>query len=230
MLLAPIGRGLDQGIEEELESLRREGYVRARLDGKLIDLGDTFQVDGSTSHDLDVVVDRIVVRKGIEGRLADSVELTLKRGDGTLLLDTLDDSEPRVFSEKLVSWEYGITLPPLEPRLFSFNSPHGACERCGGLGREQRIDPERLILDEGRSLRQGAMLGFGKRGSVAAATELDTVVRRLGVDPDVPWKALPEDQKQSILFGRATPKARAYPGVIPALQELLERGVEDGES
>jgi len=100
----------------------------------------------------------------------------LRMGDGTLLIDPLDGSEPVVMSERLVSWEYGITLPPLEPRLFSFNSPHGACPSCDGLGVRSAIDPARVIPDETRTLREGAVAAFGRRGSLATATEVSRVV------------------------------------------------------
>ena len=133
-LLAPIVRKQKGDLSAELERLRREGFVRARLDGEQVDLGDDRELDRQKTHDLDVVVDRIAVREGAKGRVTDSVELALKLGDGTLLLDAVDGTEPVVMSERLVSWEFGITLPPLEPRLFSFNSPHGACPSCDGLG------------------------------------------------------------------------------------------------
>src|SRR5690606_37662126 len=129
-LLAPIVRKHRGDLLEEIDRLRREGFVRARIDGTVVDLGDEISIDPKREHDLDVVVDRIVVRDAAKGRITDSVELALKLGDGTVLLDAMDGSEPVVMSERLVSWEYGITLPPLEPRLFSFNSPYGACPAC----------------------------------------------------------------------------------------------------
>src|SRR6185436_19441930 len=136
-------------------------------------------------HDLDVVVDRIVVKEGAKGRVTDSVELALKLGDGTLLIDPADGGDVLVRSERLVSWEYGITLPSLEPRLFSFNSPHGACPTCDGLGVRSAIDESRVVPDPSRSLREGAVAAFGRRGSVATAAEVAKVVEVLGVDPDL---------------------------------------------
>src|SRR5262245_36076592 len=202
-LLAPVLRGAREDLAAHLERLRRDGFVRARLDGRQVDLADEVALSGDEPHDLDVVVDRIVVRDGIKGRITDSVELALKLGDGTVLLDATDGSEPVVMSERLVSWEYGITLPPLEPRLFSFNSPHGACPNCDGLGMRSGIDAARVVPDDSRTLREGAVAAFGRRGSVATATEVASVVEILAVNPDTPWRDLPEEQRQAILYGSA---------------------------
>jgi excinuclease ABC subunit A len=228
-LLAPILRRVKSDLGPELERLRRDGFVRVRVDGEQVDLGDTVNIDRTKPHDLDVVVDRIVVRDGIKGRLTDSVELALKLGDGTLLVDAMDQSEPVVMSERLVSWEHGITLPPLEPRLFSFNSPHGACPTCDGLGVRSTVDVSRVVPDPGRSLREGAVLAFGRRGSVATATEVNRVVELLHVSPDLPWKDLPEEQRNAILNGAPAPKGKkrgqgAYEGIIPRLERMLDSG------
>ncbi|HWZ87852.1 MAG TPA: excinuclease ABC subunit UvrA, partial [Polyangiaceae bacterium] len=240
-LLAPIVRKQKGDLSAELERLRREGFVRARIDGEQVDLGDDRELDRTKTHDLDVVVDRIAVRDGAKGRVTDSVELALKLGDGTLLIDPVDGSEPVVMSERLVSWEFGITLPPLEPRLFSFNSPHGACPSCDGLGVRSAIDVGRIIPDEGRSLREGAIAAFGRRGSVATATEVSRAVETLGVNPDTPWSELPEAQRQTLLYGSAPSTGRsrknappAYEGIVPRLQHMLDTGAlaegEDHES
>jgi len=231
-ILAPVVRRKKGELRADLERLRRDGYVRARLDGEAIDLGDDVVPDRAKPHDLDVVVDRIVVREGVKGRVTDSVELALGLGDGTLLIDTLDGGEPIVMSERLVSWEHGITLPPLEPRLFSFNSPHGACPTCDGLGVRSAIDPGRVVPDESRTLREGAVAAFGRRGSVATASEVARAVKLLGVNPDLPWLELPEVDRQAILYGGRAAKrkgrvARSYEGIIPRLERWLETGASD---
>jgi excinuclease ABC subunit A len=232
-ILAPVARKKKGELRAELESLRRDGFVRARVDGEQVDLGDEIVLDRSKSHDLDVVVDRIVVKEGSKGRITDSIDLALKLGEGTVLIDAVDGSEPVVMSERLVSWEYGITLPPLEPRLFSFNSPHGACPTCDGLGVKSGIDPARVVPDDSRTLREGAVAAFGRRGSVATATEVARVVQALGVDPDVAWRNLPEATREAILFGSSTGRGKkksGYPGVIPRLERMLETGeLEDVE-
>ena len=229
-LLAPVARARKGELKSELERLRREGFVRVRIDGQMVDLGEDVELERNKSHDLDVVVDRIVVREGVKGRVTDSVELALKLGDGTVLVDFQDDQEPLVMSERLVSWEYGITLPPLEPRLFSFNSPHGACPTCDGLGTRSRIDPERVVPDPRRTLREGAVAAFGRRGSIATATEVDRAVKSLGVNPDVAFQEIPEEQRQALLYGTSTQERKkkrggsAYEGVIPRLERMLETG------
>ncbi|MBN2192967.1 MAG: excinuclease ABC subunit UvrA [Polyangiaceae bacterium] len=228
-LLAPVARGAVSDLSVEIERLRRDGFVRARIDGVQVDLGDAPALDPARSHDLDVVVDRVVVRDGAKGRITDSVELALRLGEGTILIDAVDGTEPVVMSERLVSWEFGITLPPVEPRLFSFNSPHGACPACDGLGVRSGIDPNRVVPDESRTLREGAVAAFGRRGSVATAAEVARVVKSLGINPDVPWAELPLEQRNAILCGDTRKRARTapYEGIIPRLERLLETGEVD---
>jgi excinuclease ABC subunit A len=235
-LLSPIARARKSDLYAELERLRRDGFVRARLDGQNMDLADEVALDPEQPHDLDVVVDRIVVKDSAKGRITDSVELALKLGDGTLLLDAGDGSDPIVRSERLVSWEFGITLPPLEPRLFSFNSPHGACPTCDGLGVRSAIDESRVVPDSSRSLREGAVAAFGRRGSVATAAEVAKLVDVLGVDPDLAWSDLPEAARDAILHGgalkpkRARGQAQTYEGIVPRLSRMLESGaIPEGE-
>jgi excinuclease ABC subunit A len=235
-LLSPIARGRTSDLSAELERLRRDGFVRARVDGQNTDLADELMLDPTQPHDLDVVVDRIVVKDSAKGRITDSVELALKLGDGTLLIDGGDGSEPIVRSERLVSWEYGITLPPLEPRLFSFNSPHGACPTCDGLGVRSAIDETRVVPDASRSLREGAVAAFGRRGSVATAAEVARIVDALGVDPDLAWADLPEAAREAILHGGALKPKRGrgqpqvYEGIVPRLSRMLESGaIPEGE-
>ncbi len=232
-LLAPVARRVTGDLGAELGRLRRDGFVRARIDGVQVDLGDVPKLDPDQTHDLDVVVDRVVVRDGAKGRVTDSVELALRLGDGTILIDATDGTEPVVMSERLVSWEFGITLPPVEPRLFSFNSPHGACSACDGLGVRSGIDPARVVPDESRTLREGAVAAFGRRGSVATAAEVARVVKSLGVNPDVPFAELSADQRRFILYGDTRKRARGTPyvGIIPRLERLLETGeAEDVEA
>lgn len=227
-LLAPVLRNQKGDLRQEIDGLRRDGFVRARIDGQQFDLSDDIPLDKSKAHVLEVVVDRIVVREGTKGRITDSVELALKLGDGSILIDAGDGTAPAVMSEKLVSWEHGITLPPLEPRLFSFNSPHGACPVCDGLGTRTTIDPARIVPDETRTLRAGAVAAFGRRGSVAVANEVANVVEQLGIDPDCPWCELPESARNDLLYGSSasvsTRRRRKveYQGIVPRLQRLLE--------
>ncbi len=232
-ILAPIARARRGELRLEIERLRREGFVRVRVDGEVVDLGDDIVLDRGRAHDLDVVVDRIVVKAGSKGRVTDSVELALKLGEGRLLVDLSTDAdrhEPLWMSERFACIDCGVSLPPIEPRMFSFNGPHGACPACDGIGARTRIDPERVVPDARRTLREGAVLAWGRRGSMSLATETDRAVKALGVDPDVAWAKLPEAVREAILSGtpgggaRGRKKLAAYEGVLPRLERLLSQG------
>ncbi len=233
-VLAPIARARKGELKLELERLRRDGFVRARVDGAVVDLGDPIELDRSKPHDLDVVVDRIVLKEGVKGRLTDSVELALKTGEGRMLV-AVEGEEPFWLSERFACVDCGISLPPIEPRMFSFNGPHGACPSCDGLGARTVVDPERVIGDPQRTLREGVVLAWGRRGSVALATELARAVEALGVDPDKSWNKQPEDAKKALLFGggggdgEGKAKARGrgaakknYVGIVTRLEARLE--------
>ena len=241
-VLAPICRGRKGELKLEIERLRRDGFVRARVDGSVVDLGDELILDRAKPHDLDVVIDRIQLKDGVKGRLTDSVELALKLGEGRLLVAP-EGEEPFWMSERFACVDCGISLPPIEPRMFSFNGPNGACPACDWIGSRVGIDAARAIGDESRSLREGVVLAWGRRASVALATELSRAVEALGVDPDVPWKKLPEAMRTAILHGAgedanveakveakaggrkrpssASRKAQAYVGIVPRLTARL---------
>ncbi|MBK8217794.1 MAG: excinuclease ABC subunit UvrA [Myxococcales bacterium] len=230
-ILAPVCRARKGELKLELERLRREGFVRARIDGQVVDLGDEIELDRQKPHDLDVVVDRIVLKEGVRGRLTDSVELALELGEGRLLV-LPEGKEPFWLSERFACIDCGVSLPPIEPRMFSFNGPHGACPACDGLGARTVVDPERVVGDPQRTLREGVVLAWGRRGSVALATECKAAKDALGVDPDVPWSKLPDEHKKLILFGNTPSEespekrgkkraAHVYEGIVPRLEARL---------
>jgi excinuclease ABC subunit A len=247
-ILAPICRARKGELKIELERLRRDGFVRVRIDSELVDLGDDIVLDRSRPHDLDVVVDRVVVKDGARSRITDSVELALRLGEGVMLVDATPPaapgepparpSEPIWMSERFACVSCGISLPPIEPRMFSFNGPHGACPTCGGLGVRMRIDPARVVPDEKRTLREGAVAAWGRRGSLALAAETDRAVSILGAEPDVAWAELDPEVREQILFASPEPSevppsshgpARRrrqteapYEGIIVRLERLLE--------
>jgi excinuclease ABC subunit A len=240
-VLAPICRARKGELKLELERLKKDGFVRARVDGSVIDLGDEIILDRAKLHDLDVVIDRLVLKDGLKGRLTDSVELALKLGEGRLLV-AVEGEEPFWLSERFACIDCGISLPPIEPRMFSFNGPHGACPTCDGLGSRVVVDPERVIGDPDRTLREGVVLAWGRRGSVALATELSRAVEALGVSPDTPWQKLPDETKATILYGgmseaRAKPgpnskgrgRRKSYEGIVPRLSERLAGGYDNAE-
>ncbi|HHH31021.1 MAG TPA: excinuclease ABC subunit UvrA [Polyangiaceae bacterium] len=232
VILAPICRARRGGLKIELERLRREGFVRIRVDGEAVDLGDDIVLDRTKAHDLDVVVDRIVAKPSARARITDSVELALKLGEGVLLVDTSrpgEPAEPILMSERFACVSCGVSLPPIEPRMFSFNGPHGACPSCGGLGMRTRVDPGRVVPDPSKTLREGAILAWGRRGSVALATETERAVRVLGVDPDVPFSELPKATRERLLHGDPDGRKRkrgknAYEGIVRRLERRLENG------
>jgi len=242
VILAPICRARRGGLKIELERLRREGFVRVRIDDEAVDLGDDIVLDRTKAHDLDVVVDRIVAKPSARARITDSVELALKLGEGVLLVDTSrpgEPAEPILMSERFACVSCGVSLPPIEPRMFSFNGPHGACPSCGGLGMRTRVDPGRVVPDPSKTLREGAILAWGRRGSMALASETERAVRLLGVDPDVPFDELPKATRERLLHGDAErsdkPKRKrrkeAYEGIVRRLERRLENDedVDDEE-
>ena len=246
-MLAPIARARKGELKLELERLRREGFVRAPH--RRLGRRPRRRARRSTArkaHDLDVVVDRLVLKEGLKGRLTDSVELALKLGEGRLLVQPRDD-EPFWMSERFACIDCGISLPPIEPRMFSFNGPHGACPACDGLGARDVVDPERCVGDARRTLREGVGARVGPaRGSVALATELSRAVEALGVSPDVPWAKLPEERAQgdplrqlqprgtAAREGRRAPKRggeeKRYEGIVPRLEARLERSPTSASS
>ena len=234
-VLAPVARARKGELKLELQRIREDGFVRVRVDGAVVDVGDTTELDRTKPHDLDVVVDRIVLKDGVKGRLTESVELALKVGEGRMLV-AVEGEEPFWMSERFACVDCGISLPPIEPRMFSFNGPHGACPACAGLGARTVVDPERIVGDPKRSLREGVVLAWGRRGSVALATELSRAVEALGVDPDLAWSKLPEALQKTLLFGdtgeekpakRARAAKKKYVGIVPRLEARLE---DDGAS
>ncbi|MFO0679554.1 MAG: excinuclease ABC subunit UvrA [Polyangiaceae bacterium] len=236
-ILAPVARARKGELKLEVERLRREGFVRARIDGAVVDLGDEIALDGKKAHDLDVVIDRIVLKEGLKGRVTDSVELALKTGEGRLLV-WVDGEEPYWLSERFACVDCGISLPPIEPRMFSFNGPHGACPACDGLGARDVVDADSLVGDPNQTLREGVLLAWGRRASVALATELSRAVDALGVNPDVPWAKLDDATKDAILHGRGqgrdkktktkggekATKTKPYEGIVPRLEARAAGG------
>jgi excinuclease ABC subunit A len=224
-VLAPIVRARKGELKLEFDRLRREGFVRARVDGQIVDLGDELVLDRAHAHDLDVVIDRVVLKDGLKGRVTDSVELALKLGEGRLLVDPGEGIEPIWMSERFACIECGISLPPIEPRMFSFNGPHGACPACDGIGSRTKIDPARVVQDPSRSLREGAVLAWGRRASPALAAEVARAIQILGADVDKPWSELPESIRHAILFGQAghsrNKRGAAYDGIVVRLEHRL---------
>jgi len=199
-LLAPIVRGRKGEYRKELEKFVRQGFLRARIDGNIVGLEEEINLDRKKKHDIEIVVDRIVIKPEVRNRLADSVELSLKVGDG-LLIALTGDGQESIFSEKLACATCQISYPEISPRFFSFNNPTGACSACGGLGFTTEIDPDLIIPDAGLSIREGALAPWRKRNSMFYHQLLQSLASHFKFDINTPFKDLPEVAKQVILYG-----------------------------
>ncbi len=205
-LLAPMIRGRKGEYRKEFADLLKRGFQRVKVDGEFHELEDAPRLDKKLKHDIDVVVDRIVIRAGLEGRLAESFESALDLADGIAIAEFAEageDGEPRrvVFSAKFACPVSGFTIPEIEPRLFSFNNPFGACPACDGLGEQAKVDPVLVIPDTDRTLNQGAIAPWGKAASPLQTQTLEALAKAYKFSLDVAWSKLPETARDVILFG-----------------------------
>src|SRR5919197_5471553 len=223
-LLAPVVRGRKGEYRKELADYMKRGFQRVKIDGKFYEIAQAPALDKKFKHDIDVVVDRVVVRSDLATRLADSLETALKLADGLAVVEFADApaassfedqggakktakihdrSGPQrlVFSEKFACPVSGFTIPEIEPRLFSFNNPFGACPACGGLGVEQHIDAELVIPDKDRSLRAGAIAPWAKSSSPYYVQTLQALGKHYKFTLDTKWKDLPKKTQDAILHG-----------------------------
>ncbi|HXQ84221.1 MAG TPA: excinuclease ABC subunit UvrA, partial [Xanthobacteraceae bacterium] len=249
-LLAPVVRGRKGEYRKELADFMRKGYQRVKVDGQFYEIAAVPALDKKFNHDIDVVVDRLVVRPDISTRLADSLEQALKLADGLAVAELADgasaegekktklataaasDANRLVFSEKFACPVSGFTIPEIEPRLFSFNNPFGACPKCGGLGVEQHIDPDLVIPDKERTLRKGAIAPWAKSSSPYYVQTLAALGKHYRFTLDSKWKDLPKKTQDAILYGsgdtdirmsyddgiRAYETRRPFEGVVTNLE------------
>ncbi|MFQ5582756.1 MAG: excinuclease ABC subunit UvrA, partial [Mariprofundaceae bacterium] len=222
-LLAPIVRGRKGEFRREFEQAGQEGFVRVRVDGEMMAIEDVPSLEKNKKHDIELVVDRLVLRDGIRTRLADSVETALKFGDGMLIALTGDEAQ--AFSERFACPDCGISYPEIEPRLFSFNSPVGACPKCDGIGSQTVFDPELVVPDTSRSLKQGALEPWAGRDIFMYPQMIQAVAEHLNVDVRMPFADLPEQAKQVILYGSGKEKMR-FTFSTPTQDRIIERPFE----
>ncbi|MGN6189605.1 MAG: excinuclease ABC subunit UvrA [Conexibacter sp.] len=201
MVLAPIVRGRKGEYGRQLEELRAEGFTRVRVDGELRRLDEEIVLDKKYRHDIGVVVDRLVMRSELRKRLADSIETAVALADGIVEVELVDEQRVLTFSEKFACLECGISFPELEPRIFSFNAPHGACPRCTGLGSQMVIDPELVVPDPTLSIGEGAIAPWSASASNYYEQLTSAISERYAVDPDTPWQDLPQEQRDFFLYG-----------------------------
>ncbi|MDZ7296067.1 MAG: excinuclease ABC subunit UvrA, partial [candidate division KSB1 bacterium] len=199
-VLAPIVRGRKGEYREVFEEARRDGYVRVRVDGEVYDLDAKIKLDKNKKHNIEVVVDRLVLGPQVASRLADSVETALGLGSGMVLVEVIGEQE-LLFSEHYACVECGISYEELAPRQFSFNSPYGACPTCNGLGERMVVDPALVIPDDSLSLNQGAIAPWGQLKDGWYRTLLQGAASHLGLDLDTPVRELKPEQVQAILYG-----------------------------
>jgi excinuclease ABC subunit A len=216
-LLAPVVRGRKGEFRKEMAEWLKRGFQRVKINGEFVEIPDAPALDKKFKHDIDVVVDRLVIRPDLGARLADSLEQALDLTDGIAVFEYADEKEedgsPRriVFSSKFACPVSGFTIPEIEPRLFSFNNPFGACPACDGLGHEMRIDPDMIVPDSSLSLKKGAIAPWAKSTSPYYGQTLEALARHLGFSMTKPWAELPDSAKISILYGTgAEPVRMAY--------------------
>ncbi|MBP2646253.1 MAG: UvrABC system protein, partial [Firmicutes bacterium] len=203
-ILAPVVRGKKGEHQKILESIRRDGYVRVRADGTIMDVGEV-QLEKNKKHTIEAVVDRIIIRDGIASRLADSLEAALKLTDG-LVHVAIVDGEELVFSQNFACVDCGISLPEIAPRMFSFNNPFGACPDCTGLGNNMEIDVSLVVPDGTKALIDGAIAPLSKNTNSWFMCQMEAVLERYGHTIYVVWNDLPEEMRQIILWGAGDEK------------------------
>jgi excinuclease ABC subunit A len=201
-VLAPVVRGRKGEHRKELETFRKQGFVRVRVDGVQRDLSEDISLAKQGKHDVDLVVDRLAVRAAARGRVAESIETALRMGGGRVVVDVGPGRDEWLLAESSACVECGVSLPEITPRLFSFNSPHGACPHCSGLGTRDELDPERIVADPALSLAQGALSPWGGRRMPRYYAELvASLVAHFGIDLTTPWRDLPKRAQEGILLG-----------------------------
>lgn len=201
LLLAPIARGKKGEYKKEIEDLRKQGYQRLKIDGEVYDIEEVPTLNKNQKHDIEVVVDRIAVKAGIAERLAQSFETALKLSDGLVFAENNSTKERITFSSKFACPVSGFTIEEIEPRLFSFNNPYGACPHCDGLGASLYMDPDRIIPNPKLSIAQGAIMPWYSRKHGFYTDTLRSLCDWLNISDKTPWQDLPEHAKQVILYG-----------------------------
>jgi excinuclease ABC subunit A len=239
-VLAPIVRGRKGEFKKELAALRARGFTKVRVDGQLRSFEEDIKLDRRKNHTIEVVVDRLILKAGIERRLTESVEIALNLADDIVVINTLDGGD-RLFSRRLACTDCGVSMPEMTPRAFSFNSPHGACGDCQGLGAVYDFDPARLVPDEALSLREGAIAPWAKGDRKLVREALDSLSRTFDIDLDVPFRRLSKKVRDLLFLGasgarrseEAPKKAKTrekdpfgagFEGLIPNLRRRYDEG------
>ncbi len=234
MILAPTARGRKGEYKKEFKEYQAKGFQRVKVDGKVYDISEAPNLDKKFKHDISVVVDRIVVRDDLGNRLADSIETALRLADGLVIAEEADTGKEHLFSEKFACPVSGFTIAEIEPRLFSFNSPHGACPSCDGLGEVLSFEENIVVPDGSLSIEDGAVAPWSKNFSRYYMQTLEAVVKDMGGKMNTPWNKLKEDVRNAVLYGteheitftyddgaRSYKTTKPFEGVIPNLERRL---------
>jgi excinuclease ABC subunit A len=206
-VLAPIVRGRKGEYRKQLQEMMRKGYVRARVDGEAVEIADAPELDKKKAHTIEIVVDRLVLKPEVKNRLTDSLETALKLAEGLTTVSVMGDKErgekarDLIFSDALACPVDGISVPELAPRMFSFNSPYGACPSCDGLGAHQEIDPAKLITNPTLSVAEGAISGTWGFGKSMLRMAVDAMGRAMKFDPALPFTKLPKEAQRTLMYG-----------------------------
>ncbi len=235
-VMAPIVRGRKGEYRKEFRELQAKGFQRVKVDGTIYEINDIPALDKKLKHDIEVIVDRLVLRDDIKTRLADSVEQALKLADGLVIVEDATSSEQQLFSEKFACPVSGFTIAEIEPRLFSFNSPHGACPTCDGLGHKMTMDENFIIPDPSKSIDDGAVEPWSKNFAPYYMQAMKAVAKEFGFKTTTPWNKLKREHQEKILYGSGakhisiTYKSKnksewksnkAFEGVIPSLTRRM---------
>ena len=234
-ILAPVVRSKKGEYSSLFKELQQEGFVRVKIDGEVYNLDeDDIELAKTKKHDISVVVDRVVVKESAISRIADSVQIALKKADGIVIIDAVSSKKEKMFSEKLSCPKCELSFEELAPRIFSFNAPYGACERCGGLGADFVIDPNLVVPDKTKSLADGAIYPWSKTSTDYYNDMLKSVCSHYGIPMDKPFDKLTKSQQDIILNGGDDilqfrvkrfgthyyeTKYRKFEGVIPFLEK-----------
>jgi len=227
-ILAPLVRGRKGEFRDLFESARKQGFIRAKVDGEHVDLSSPPTLNRRQNHDVSIVVDRLVVRDDDRTRLADSIETALKLADGLVEVVRHDAGAPQLFSERYGCPTCGISLPELEPRHFSFNSPFGACQVCGGLGIRREVSPELILGDPSVSILEGVVLPWGEPDGYLRRVILPGLSKALGFELNTPWGKLPKKVQEQLLYGvrheikGAKRDSVTWDGIITSVQRRYE--------
>ena len=211
-VLAPIVRGKKGEYTKQLESAKKDGFVRAKVDGNIYELGeDEITIDKKKKHNIEIVVDRLIIKDSIKNRLNDSIETALKYANKLVIIEVMHENnknEEILFSQNYACPDCGISIDELSPRMFSFNNPFGACPVCSGIGNLMKMDPDRVIPDKSVSLLDGAVHGMGwsKEKDSMGLMYMKSLAEHYNVDIDLPYEELPEDFREKLLYGTGTEK------------------------